>query len=159
MKANLRLFFTVCLTCIVISASAADKFKYLTFKETTGTETSYSLKGGLNMTFDKGYVNVKNSDGTKRINLKRLSQMFFTEGPTATKDITTEDGIQFKSNGSTFTVVAPVGTKIVVCNVNGIGKSFTTTEKETNIELEGEKGDFIINASFGDLNKTVKIQK
>lgn len=159
MKVALRLLSTALVACTVISASAADKYKYLTFKETTGTETSYLLKGGLNMTFDKGYVNVKNSEGTKRINLKRLSELFFTEGPTATKDVTTEDGILFDKNGNSIIVTAPIGTQIVFCNVNGVGKYFITTAKETKIEMENLKGDYVLKASFGDKLKTLKIQK
>lgn len=159
MKVTLRLF-TVLLACAAISMTyAADEFKYLTFKDTDGTETSYSLKNGLSITFLNAYMTVKNSEGSKRIRIKKVDKMFFTAEPTAAT-ATTVEGITFSSNNGNVLVDAPVGTTINVCNVNGISETFKSTTTETIINLsQFGTGTYVIKATNGDLSNEIKIQK
>ncbi len=93
------------ITAVASIGASAQTYSYLTFSETSGTETSISVSG-LSITYSNGNMIATNSAGTTTIALTSLSKMYFSE--TATVGIV----INKASKAQPVTVYSVSGVKI-----------------------------------------------
>lgn len=150
-----RVLFSIAVLLAGLSAQA-QSYDYLTFRAADGTERSMSIDG-LRITFADGQMQAVNNSESFSTSLAGLSQMFFTETPTAIKGMAVE-AAHFSFDGGLLRVNAPQGRKICIYGVDGrlVSQHVKQADGMEQIPLSLLRGVYIVNVNGVTTKLTVR---
>lgn len=150
-----RVLFSIAVLLAGLSAQA-QSYDYLTFRAADGTERSMSIDG-LRITFADGQMQAVNNSESFSTSLAGLSQMFFTETPTAIKGMAVE-AAHFSFDGGLLRVNAPQGRKICIYGADGrlVSQHVKQADGMEQIPLSLLRGVYIVNVNGVTTKLTVR---
>ena len=150
-----RVLFSIAVLLACLSAQA-QSFDYLTFRAADGTERSMSIDG-LRITFADGQLQAVNNSESFSTSLAGLSQMFFTETPTAIKGVAAE-AVHLSFDGGLLRVNAPQGRKVCIYGADGrlVSQHVKQADGAEQIPLTLLRGVYIVNVNGVTTKLTVR---